>query len=100
MQDVAIRPSVCGRDAAKYQRVGAKAVGHPCPEGNVTSVVAQGKKASMEKGILRAFRRNRPGCLGTAIHAPPARHRHDSAGALGVVPDGPETGPGGSTDAT
>lgn len=37
--------------------------------------------------------------IGTAIHASPARDGHVPTGSLGVVPDGPWTGPGGSTDA-
>ena len=73
--------------------------GHHRPEGDGPSAVAEGKETSMEEDILRAVRRNRPGCLGTAIHAAPARHRHVPTGPLGVVPDGPGPGPGGSTDA-
>ncbi len=73
--------------------------GHPCPEGDGPPTVAEGEETPLEEDVLRAVRRNRPGGLGTAIHSAPARHRHVPAGPLGVVPDGPGTGPGGSTDA-
>ena len=70
--------------------------GHPGPEGDGPPTVAEGQETALEEDVLRAVRRDRQGRPGTAIHAAPARDRHVSARSLGVVPDGPWTGPGGS----